>query len=435
MNKTVQEALNALRELGSVAEMRSRAAKGCAPASRPKTNSHIHLPPNFSAFESVAQAVGLADEQDVRVVGVTNYYDYGVYGDFVHEARGRGIFPLFGLEIISLIDDLVRAGTLINDPNNPGRMYLCGKGGVRFEDRSARAEQLLNAIRRNDTRRMAEMADKVAAVFAAAGLNTRLDEKAIVDMICTRHGSARETVTIQERHIAMAFQQALFRLVSPENRPAKLAEIFGATSKAGPNDEVAVQGEIRTHLMKAGRPAFVKEEFLCFEEAYEFILEVGGIPCYPTLADGTSPICEYEAPVAKLIENLRGLNVHMAEYIPIRNTPEVLAEYVRAVRAAGMCVVGGTEHNTLSLIGIEPTCLGGAPVPEDIKEIFWEGMCVGAAHEFLTLHGEIGFVDAEGNPNRDYDAPEARIEAFAKLGAAVIQTYFEKTATRKPSKK
>jgi hypothetical protein len=47
-----------------------------------KNNAHIHLPPNFSAFETVEQAVDLAAAQGVRVLGVSNYYDYAVYDDF-----------------------------------------------------------------------------------------------------------------------------------------------------------------------------------------------------------------------------------------------------------------------------------------------------------------------------------------------------------------
>ena len=42
-------------------------------------NAHIHLPPNFSAFETVSQAVGLAADQSVKVLGANNYYDYTVY--------------------------------------------------------------------------------------------------------------------------------------------------------------------------------------------------------------------------------------------------------------------------------------------------------------------------------------------------------------------
>ncbi len=424
MSSELQDALKILRDVGGVEELRGLAEDGFAPQARPRVNSHIHLPPNFSAFESVSQAVGLADEQDVRVVGVTNYYDYNVYGQFVALAAEKGIFPLFGLEVISLVDDLVTAGVKVNDPGNPGRMYLCGKGVVGVADPSPRAAELLKKIRINDTKRMAEMTAKVARIFASAGIGENVSDSDVIDMIVARHGSQRETVTIQERHIAQFFQQLLFDKVPAESRLAKLAEIFGAESKASGDDAVKIQGEIRSHLMKAGKAAFVTETFLNFEDARELILELHGVPCYPTLADGTSPLCDFENLPEKLVGELKARKINMAELIPIRNTPEILSQYVKALRAAGIVVVGGTEHNTLDLLDIEPTCIKGLPVPDDIKEIFFEGICVSAAHQFLVLNGLVGFVDKQGQPNPDFDSDEARIQAFANLGAAVIQKFF-----------
>jgi hypothetical protein len=186
---------------------------------------------------------------------------------------------------------------------------------------------------------------------------------------------------------------------------------------------VKIQNEIRAQLMKAGKPAYVTETFVNFEQANRLILELGGIPTYPTLADGTSPICPFEEPVEQLITNLRQRGFTAAEFIPIRNTPEVLSRYVKALRGAGLVVTAGTEHNTLDLLPIEPTCLKGAAVPDDVQEIFREGACVVAAHQFLTLHGKCGFVDAKGQPNPDYPDVEERIAAFKSLGEAVIQRY------------
>ena len=59
----------------------------------PLVNAHIHLPPNFSAFESVSQAVTLAAAQKVAVLGASNYYDFRVYADFAVQAQAQGIFP------------------------------------------------------------------------------------------------------------------------------------------------------------------------------------------------------------------------------------------------------------------------------------------------------------------------------------------------------
>jgi hypothetical protein len=86
-------------------------------------------------------------------------------------------------------------------------------------------------------------------------------------------------------------------------------------------------------------------------------------------------------------------------------------------------VTAGTEHNTLDLIPLDPACVKEIPVPDDVREIFWEGACVVAAHQFLTLHGECGYVDTQGQPNPKYRDAATRIAAFKSLGAAVIQRY------------
>ncbi|MBN1556018.1 MAG: hypothetical protein JXA11_14840 [Phycisphaerae bacterium] len=427
MTESVDNVLSMFRSLGGVEEMRNLAAEGFAPSTRYKVNSHIHLPPNFSAFQSVADAVLLAAEQDVRVLCASNYYDFNVYGSFVAKAKDKRIFPLFGTEIISLIEELVDGGVRVNDPGNPGRMYICGKGITKISPLSARAAALLGFIRGSDEARMAEMVARLDDIFAARGVDVGLEEQAVKEMVVRRHGCDVDAVVLQERHVAQAFQEALFQKVTPADRAAALSKILGVEYTAGPEEAVRIQGEIRAHLMKAGKPAFVKEQFVNYPEARELILELGGIPCYPTLADGAKVICEYETPVEALIDNILGMDVHMVELIPIRNRPEVLTDYVTKMRAAGIAVAGGTEHNTLDRIGMEPTCVGGAPVPEEVKDIFWEGACVIAAHQFLTLHNECGYVDATGNPNDAYDSAEDRISEMAKLGAALIETYFTKT--------
>jgi len=416
MSSNLSDPFNSLRSL-TVAENGGTLA-------RPRVNSHIHLPPNFSAFETLEQAMDLAGAQEIGVLGVSNYYDYSVYNDFLSAARQRNIFPLFGIEIISLVDDLVRAGVKINDPGNPGKMYICGKGITRFNDMTPAGQELLDLIRSSDSQRMAEMATRIAAIFAEAGVDTGINEEAVKAMIVRRHGSRPETVYLQERHIAQAVQEAFFERVPSDQRAARLEAIFGAASKA-PDDAVGVQNEIRSHLMKAGKPGYIDETFVSFEQAYQLILELGGIPCYPVVADGMSPLSGFEAPVESLIRNLAERNLFCAEFIPLRNSATVLREYVEAMRAAGIVVTAGTEHNTLELLPIEPTCVGGEPIPDDIKDIFWEGACVVAAHQHLTLQGETGFVDAKGNPNPAYKSNEERIAAFRKIGAGLIKSYQE----------
>ena len=98
--------------------------------------------------------------------------------------------------------------------------------------------------------------------------------------------------------------------------------------------------------MKSGCPAFVEETFIDIHAICTLILELGGYPCYPVLADGAAPICEFEESAEALGEKLKSLGIFAAEFIPSRNQPEVLEHFVTTLRHAGIIVTAGTEHNT-----------------------------------------------------------------------------------------
>lgn len=419
-NRTTARAL--FQELDSPERLLARARETNATSRQLRTNAHIHLPPNFSAFDTVAQAVRLAKEQDVAVVGASNYYDYRVYNEFAREAAGSGVLPLFGIEIITLDVGLARDGIRVNDPGNPGKMYICGKGIADFDPMPSTAADLLAVIRDKDSERMARMTARLADLFRRAGLDTGLDEDAIKRQVVQRHGCPIETVYLQERHVAQAFQEAVFQAAPPGSRGTLLERLFGMPPKAL-DDAAAVQNDIRSHLMKAGKAAYVDETFVDFDHAYRLILALGGIPCYPTLADGASPICEFETPAEDLVDRILARGMHCAELIPVRNSAAVLSRYVKAMRSAGLFVTAGTEHNTRDMLPIAPACAHGEPIPEEIASIFWEGACVVAAHQYRVLRGLSGFVDGAGHPNAEFASAEDRIAAFRELGAAVINEY------------
>lgn len=271
------------------------------------------------------------------------------------------------------------------------------------------------------------MIKKLVALFAANGVELDVTEETIRTTAVRRYGLPIEMIYLQERHVAQAFQEAFFAGVCPASRAAILRSVFQA--EPGPNlDALSVQNAIRAHLMKAGEPAYVHEAFVGFDDACRLILALGGLPCYPVLADGTRPICSFEDPVEHLAQSLKERRVYCAELIPNRNSVAVLAAYSYALRSAGIALLAGTEHNTLEVLPMEPHCADGAGVPEPLKEMFWEGACVVAAHQFLSATGRTGYVDASGELNPLYSSGEARIEAFANLGAAVIDEYRRITA-------
>lgn len=71
-------------------------------ASRPGGQHPRPRPPNFSAFSTPGEVVEAASAQDVRALGISNFYDQQVYARFADLAVITGIVPLFGLEFITL---------------------------------------------------------------------------------------------------------------------------------------------------------------------------------------------------------------------------------------------------------------------------------------------------------------------------------------------
>jgi hypothetical protein len=234
-------------------------------------------------------------------------------------------------------------------------------------------------------------------------------------------GVPGRTVHLQELYVAKAFQEALFR-VPAGRRVAALRLLLPLTDEDGPTT-TTVQDAIRSNLMKAGKPGYVEETRSSFQDAYRLILALKGIPCHPILGDGVTPECPFESDVEALGKWLRAQGVYCAELIPARNTAGSVGAYAAGLRAAGIILLGGTEHNGNDVPSLAPRCRGGLPLPDGAPEMFWEGACVVAAHQFLTANAHPGYVDDEGCLHPSYKTDDARIVAFARLGAWVIENY------------
>lgn len=380
----------------------------------PIVNTHVHMPPNFSAFGTLADVIDAATQEGVKALGISNFYDQQVYADFAALAQSSGIVPLFGLEFITLVPELAAAGVRVNDPANPGRMYLCGKGIDPFRERSAVAAATAVAIRTGNDARAAQMIDQLTAHFAKAGMDTGLTAQTISWRVAQRGGVPTSYVSLQERHVAQAYQEALSALPHAE-RAEVLERAYGTPSKVDIDDPGALQAEIRSRLIKAGTPGFVAEVPLGFDEARRYVLEMGGIPTYPTLADGVSPVCPFEADPDALAAELLARGIHAAELIPARNASAVVDAYVAAFTSAGIIVMAGTEHNTADRIPLEVAAKDG-PVSDTARQEFWRATCIVAAHAARIGRGEDGYVDADGVLVGD---PSHR-DSLAAEGAAII---------------
>ncbi len=350
-----------------------------------KYNSHIHLPPNFSTFNTIEEVVKKAKEEGIKVIGCSNYYDYSIYDVFVEKCFCNGIVPLVGTEVIVFVDELARKNIRVNDPNNPGRMYLCGKALVGFDSLSEKANGILEQIRRNDVMRIKKMIDKLNEVFKKYKIDIRLDEREIKEKVADRCGCGVGVVYLQERHLARVCQEEIFGRFGVDERKEVLGRFGNVNFDC--NDEAKVQNFIRSVLLKVGKPAYVEEKFIDFELAVEFINELGGVVCYPVLADGAEPICEFEYPVDRLIENLKKRRIEWVEFIPLRNDVKKLVEYVSRLDESGFIILAGTEHNTPSKDSLEPRCKGGVLIPEEINIVFRKGVCYSLGVQYVRVCG------------------------------------------------
>src|SRR5690554_6193416 len=94
----------------------------------PDVNAHMHTPYSFSAFRDIDDALDRAVAEGVKVVGINDFYTTQGYDEWADGCRKRGLYPLFGIEFISLNEADQKARLRVNDPANPGRTYLSGKG-------------------------------------------------------------------------------------------------------------------------------------------------------------------------------------------------------------------------------------------------------------------------------------------------------------------
>ena len=403
-----------------------------------EANTHVHLPPNFSSFPSAAAAAAQARREGVGVLGISNYYGTGGYGEFAAACLAEGVFPLFGMEIIVRFEGVreasgrVPSGRIasggvphppgrINDPQNPGKMYLCGKGLLPCR-RGATANPTLESIIRIDRARAVGIIEKLCSHASSAGLSICLDAETISKAVAEDCKVDRGEIVLQERHIARAAALAIDACPAAERRERWRAilgtdeEVTRALDTAGAARDIAMQDVLRKRLLKSGRPCYVPEKYIDFEDAAGLVRDLGGIIAYPVLADGASQVCEFESDSRTLVANLQKLGINAVEFIPARNEAGTLAEYVEALEEEGFVMTGGTEHNTPRGAPLILSCRGGEALPRRAAELFARGARILAAHSYLRARGE-------KTPLGDGRADRGTLDELANLGGRVIEAF------------
>jgi DNA polymerase III alpha subunit (gram-positive type) len=247
-----------------------------------KVNAHLHTPHSFSAFCCVEEAVEQAKEEGVKVVGVNDFFTFDAYDAWSYQTIKNGLFPLFNVEFIGLDEEKKKKGLRVNDPANPGRTYLSGKGlaypVVLPKDDMAKIKHIMA----KNNEQVKQMMAKVNELLKNAGYSFSLDfEKVKAEF-------AKDQV--RERHLARAIRDlAVKQFPKTDDQKAFYKDIFGGKELSSDiNNDAAVENEIRSKLLKAGGAAFEEEDpstFLDTGTIHDIIINAGGIPTYPFLAD------------------------------------------------------------------------------------------------------------------------------------------------------
>lgn len=379
-----------------------------------KVNAHLHTPYSFSAFGQLAEALDRAKAEGVKVLGINDFYTTEGYQEWADGCKQRNLYPLFNIELISLNQADQQAGLRVNDPGNPGRTYLSGKGLAHpFQLSEPFATQLAEVVAESNAQ-VEAMCSKVNVMLQEIQAGFEIDIQWL-----------KNTLTkgmIRERHLAKAIRLQVYEACSQNDDSIKamFQKLFGGKElKSAINDEAGVENEIRGNMLKAGGGAFVPEDpkaFLPMHTVCEIILAGGGIPTYPFLADDAKGgYTDFEGDLEKVAQQLTERGFHSVEFITTRNSVELLEKYATYLHDQGFVVTFGSEHNTPAMEPIELFARNSTPLTDKLMQINYEGACVVAAHQHLVAQGLRGYVDANGNADR------SKRNEFVKLGDELIQ--------------
>lgn len=380
----------------------------------PKVNAHLHTPFSFSAFCDISDALDRAVAEEVKAVGINDFYTAEGYGEWAEGCRQRALYPLFGIEFISLNEEDQKAGLRVNDPGNPGRTYISGKGlSHPFRLDEPYASQLAD-VRAEANKQVEAMCEKLNGILAEKQAGFTLDI-----------GWIKENLTrgsVRERHLAKALRLKVYEQCSGDSDRIKvlLKELFDGKELRSDTDNVAgVENEIRGNLLKAGGVAFVPETaeaFLPMQTVCKIILAAGGIPTYPFLADDAQGnYTDFERDLEGVAKQLTDRGFHSVEFITTRNDVKLLERYATYLHDQGFVVTFGSEHNSPVMEPVELFARNQTPLTEKLMQINYEGACVVAAHQHLVAQGLSGYVDTDGNADR------TQRSEFVKLGDELIR--------------
>jgi len=354
-------------------------------------NLHVHTNESFSFFQNPTEAVWYAYVEGLEYFGINDHYTINGHEEFRSACRIASLKSTYSIEAIAMDDESLREGRRYNDPNNPGRCYLAGKGVVSDLKPGSGGYRILKTMRGALRDRNENIVRKLNGYARELRLDLNLHYSAVEAL--TPDGNSTE------RHVVQAFCERMAVLFPDIHERAEVYVKLLGNGVAGEilSDPAELQTLVRARLVKSGMPCYVEEDVKAFttvENLVDLYLEYGAIPIYPMMGN---PITEEEEDLEALFRKMEAYRLNALEIIDYRTEISRAREIIDAASIEGFPVFIGTEHNTKSPLSL----VGPVASYPDFYEYLRRSANFVIGHQRLMGLCDFGFVYPDGRPRFD----------------------------------
>jgi hypothetical protein len=367
-------------------------------------NLHVHTNESFSAFSSPAESVLHAYEEDIRYFGINDHYTIAGHPEFRNACEVAGLRAVFSVEAIAMDDESLRKRKRYNDPANPGRIYIIGKGVTRDLDVHSRENAVLNEMREAIRSRNKKIVSKLDSYAAQKGFLLEFTYDDVVSL--TSRGNTTE------RHVLQAFFEKVCGL---SNNLDELSGIFTRLVEEriraqDVKDAAGMQNLLRARLVRSGRPCFVEENrkaFTTIENLVRIHRGYGAIPSYGLMGN---PVTEEEEDIERLIKKMRTFGIFALDLFEFRTELPRARFIIEKASELGVPVFIGTEHNTKSTLPLT----GDIGRDTELYPYLKKSADFICGHQLLSTLCGCGYLMEDGTPRfKDF---QCGFDFFARAG-------------------
>jgi hypothetical protein len=382
-----------------------------------ESNGHFQAPFPIMRDHYLDSVLKIAKDEKIAVLGISNYYVTDGFESFYKGCVENGIFPQFNMEFTGLMKEEQEKGIRINDTENPGRIYISGKGiDYPFETGWIQRRQMKIALRENQA--------QIKAMIA--GINILIKEN--YPSMYISYDLVRNELSggpVREHHIAKALRlMAERRFSCHAEQLGFYKKIMGRDPVSALSDLTGIEQELQSSFKKGGK-AYIQEDENSYPDVRKIIKIIqksGGIPCYHAqLGYPSGNISEFEGDIRRLHSSLKKLGIGCIELVPEHIDADKLKDFISFFDDRGFIITFGTDHYSYdNLESLKVTGKGNLPLEKSIRKIAWEGTCTIAAHQYLRADGRQGYVLPDGSHS------VKQKKELTKLGQMIIEYYLYK---------